>query len=108
MGAETEYVQLVKDMNKELIPIQALELTLAIPGFGMMAYSSWSAQENGKVPYEDPLFIGGATMILANVVVGVALHGPTRQRLRAEIGKKGIIKARKYYQPPTQLDPQRR
>jgi len=108
MGAEREYVDLVKDMNKQLIPIQALEVVLAVPGFAMMAYSSYSAQQNATVPYEDPLFIGGATMIIANVVVGVALHGPTKQRLRADIGKKGIKKARDYYQPPRHSDPQRR
>ncbi len=108
MGAETEYVALVKDMKKQLIPIQALEVALAVPGFGMAAYSSWSAQENGVLVYQDPLFIGGVGMILANVVVGVALHAPTRQRLRAAIGKKGIKKARDYYQPPVMSDPQRK
>lgn len=97
MGAEREYVDEVKRIDRTLLPLRATETTLAVGGIGLIVYSFIQSAQTGSVAVGDPYGVAGAALVLGNIGFSLGVTNPTRNRMRTQLGQKTLDRTREYY-----------
>lgn len=99
MGAERDYVAEVKRLDRTMVPLRATETALGLGGIGLIVYSFLAPDSSARSPYLEPAWIAGTAMIVGNITFSLAVTNPTRNRMKAEIGRKGLERAQAHYAP---------
>lgn len=97
MGAERDYVAAVKRLDNTMIPLRATETALGLGGIGLIVYSFLDPTPTAPTPYTEPTWIAGTAMIVGNIAFSLGVTNPTRNRMKAAIGREGLARAQAHY-----------